>query len=188
MRTPSIFKRLLMSQGGHFRESNYRHEKTREHATTSHGNFSELQKLLTLINKFLRQKLTSKSPNSVKCLSNMIKLGLKINLFLLYLIYGSYFRLKIGNLSLSCNLETIIFAEIFGLKNSLAETFSLFSCLPGTRGGPGGRDRTLAVKGRKTPKILGETNFQPREIPRQKNSALSGQFFRWSDPWSNCMF
>ena len=42
-------------------------------------------------------KLTSKSPNSVKFLSNMIKLSLEINLFLLYLIFGSYFRLKIGN-------------------------------------------------------------------------------------------
>ena len=61
---------------------------------------------------------------------------------------------------------------------------------PGTAGGPGGRDRTLAVKSRKNArksafflkkikitkfflhisssyaKIWGETNFQPREIPR----------------------
>ena len=61
-----------------------------------------------------------------------------------------------------------------------------------TRGGPGGRDRTLAAKRRKNAqnqiffvkkndmkikknnisssyaKILGDTNFQPREIPRSK--------------------
>ena len=38
---------------------------------------------------------------------------------------------------------------------------------PGTAGGPGGRDRTLAVKSRKNAKksILGETNFQTQEFP-----------------------
>ena len=53
----------------------------------------------------------------------------------------------------------------------------------GTRGGPGGRDRTLAVKRRKKiiffckkqklqdAKILGETNFQPREFPRSWSKA-----------------
>ena len=70
---------------------------------------------------------------------------------------------------------------------------------PGTAGGPGGRDRTLAVKSkkiaRKSPfflggkknypknifflhissryaKILGETNFRTREIPRSEASFL----------------
>ena len=52
---------------------------------------------------------------------------------------------------------------------------------PGTAGGPGGRDRTLAVKTEKTHKIFlldipssyakisGETNSQPREFPRVKS-------------------
>ena len=49
---------------------------------------------------------------------------------------------------------------------------------PGTAGGPGGRDRTLAIKGRKNmhisssyAKILGETNFQPREFRRSGSNA-----------------
>ena len=67
---------------------------------------------------------------------------------------------------------------------------------PGTAGGPGGRDRTLAVKRRKNSqksvffrkkikiilnyflhlsssyaKILGETNFHTREIPRSGSEA-----------------
>ena len=48
---------------------------------------------------------------------------------------------------------------------------------PGTRGGPGGRDRTLAMKARKNArkssyaKILGETNVQPREFPRSGSKA-----------------
>ena len=33
-----------------------RHEKTREHASTARGNFSDLRKLLTIINKFSRPK------------------------------------------------------------------------------------------------------------------------------------
>ena len=72
---------------------------------------------------------------------------------------------------------------------------------PGTAGGPGGRDRTLAVKSkkiaRKSPfflgekkitqkhiffwhissryaKILGETNFRTREIPRSGSKAEDG--------------
>ena len=72
---------------------------------------------------------------------------------------------------------------------------------PGTAGGPGGRDRTLAVKSRKnrrksvffrtkikiTPKkyfflhisstyakILGETNFGTQEIPRSGSKAEDG--------------
>ena len=73
---------------------------------------------------------------------------------------------------------------------------------PGTAGGPGGRDRMLAVKRRKnsrksvfffvkkkiTPqkyffshisasyaKILGETNFQPWEFPRSGSKAKDGE-------------
>ena len=51
---------------------------------------------------------------------------------------------------------------------------------PESRGGPGGRDRTLAVKNQKNKKkclflhisssyatILGETNVHPREFPRR---------------------
>ena len=50
---------------------------------------------------------------------------------------------------------------------------------PGTRGGPGGHDRTLAVKrlhiSSSYAKILGETNFQPREIPRSGSKAKNGE-------------
>ena len=56
---------------------------------------------------------------------------------------------------------------------------------PGTRSGPGGHDRTRAVKGRKNiffkifflhisssyAKILGETNFPPWEFPRRGSKA-----------------
>ena len=52
-------------------------------------------------------------------------------------------------------------------------------------GGPGGRDRTLAVKRRKNArkfklissyaKILGGTNFQTREIPRSGSKAKDGE-------------
>ena len=62
--------------------------------------------------------LTWKSPNSVKCLSNMVQFGLEINLSLLYLIFGSKFGLKIGNLSLSSRLEMTFCAEIFWLKKT----------------------------------------------------------------------
>ena len=64
----------------------------------------------------------------------------------------------------------------------------------GTAGGPGGRDRTLAVKSRKKrlkkgekqwpsyawrmqvawAKILGETNFQTREFPRSGSKTKDG--------------
>ena len=43
---------------------------------------------------------------------------------------------------------------------------------PGTRGGPGGRDRTLTIS---YAKILGETNFQPREFPRSGSKAKDGE-------------
>ena len=58
---------------------------------------------------------------------------------------------------------------------------------PGTRGGPGGCDRTLAVKRRKkhlkisfflhtsSYAISGETNFQPREIPGNGSKAKDGK-------------
>ena len=72
---------------------------------------------------------------------------------------------------------------------------------PGTAGGPGGRDRMLAVKSKKTlenqhffvkksnlsktniflhisssyAKILGETNFRTREIPRSVSKAKDGE-------------
>ena len=71
---------------------------------------------------------------------------------------------------------------------------------PGTAGGPGGCDRKLAVKSRKKPKnhfffvkkikitykffwqisssyakILGETNFRTREIPRSGSKAKDGE-------------
>ena len=67
---------------------------------------------------------------------------------------------------------------------------------PGTRGGPGGRDRTLAVERRKTPereekknlhisfsyaKLLGDTNFQPREFPRSGSKAKDGEEERERD-------
>ena len=66
---------------------------------------------------------------------------------------------------------------------------------PGTRGGPDGRDQTLAVKRRKSvffvknnnyiisvlhisfsyAKILGETNCQPQEFPRSGSKAKDGE-------------
>ena len=70
---------------------------------------------------------------------------------------------------------------------------------PGTAGGPGGRDRTLAVKAEKTAeksvflrkkikftpiflhisssyaKILGEKSFRTREIPRSGSKAKNGE-------------
>ena len=57
---------------------------------------------------------------------------------------------------------------------------------PGTRGGLSGGDRTLAIKRRKTPDFFlnlsssyenvgGETNFQPREIPRSGSKAKDGK-------------
>ena len=57
---------------------------------------------------------------------------------------------------------------------------------PGTAGGPGGCDRTLAVKSRKNAKkslnlssiyakILGETNFHAQEIPRRGSKAKEGE-------------
>ena len=65
---------------------------------------------------------------------------------------------------------------------------------PGTAGGPGGRDRTLDVKSKKIArksaffrkkiknylsssyaKILGETNFPTREIPRSGSKAKDGE-------------
>ena len=70
---------------------------------------------------------------------------------------------------------------------------------PGTAGGPGGRDRTLAVKEKNTPKnqlffvkkkklqliflhisssyakILRETNFHTREIPRSGSKVEDGE-------------
>ena len=71
---------------------------------------------------------------------------------------------------------------------------------PGTAGGPGGRDRTLAVKSRKITKksaffvkkknylhlfflhisssyakMLGETNFRTLEIPRSESKAKDGE-------------
>ena len=64
------------------------------------------------------------------------------------------------------------------------ENFLILTCqyTPGTVGGPSGRDRTLAVKRRKTPenhmhisssyaKILGDTNFYTREIPQSGSKA-----------------
>ena len=47
---------------------------------------------------------------------------------------------------------------------------------PGTRGGPGGRDQTLAVKRRKTPEdqLFFVKNFQPREFPRSGSKAKDG--------------
>ena len=70
---------------------------------------------------------------------------------------------------------------------------------PGTRGGPGGHDQKLVIKRRKNAekspffvkknylkkyflhiyssyaKILGETNFQPREIPRSGSKVKDGK-------------
>ena len=81
---------------------------------------------------------------------------------------------------------------------------------PGTAGGPGGRDRKLAIKGRKNvrksvffhkknenyltiflllqisssyAKLLRETNFQPREIPRSRSKAKDGGEKRKSKSW-----
>ena len=47
----------------------------------------------------------------------------------------------------------------------------------GTRGGPGGRERTLAVhiSSSRYAKILGKTNFQPREFPRSGSKAKDGK-------------
>ena len=80
----------------------------------------------------------------------------------------------------------------FGIGIPIANT-------PGTAGGPGGRDRTLVVKSRKIAKIsvfffskkklpkiffciyllyakiLGETNFHPREFPRSGLKAKDGE-------------
>ena len=78
---------------------------------------------------------------------------------------------------------------------------SSYANTPGTAGGPGGRDRTLAVKSKKSlendlffhkknknylkkiyffasssyAKILGETNFRTREIPRSGSKAKDGE-------------
>ena len=58
---------------------------------------------------------------------------------------------------------------------------------PGTRGGPGGRDRMLAVNNNykkqifvlhisySYAKILGETNFHTREIPPSGSKAKDGE-------------
>ena len=61
---------------------------------------------------------------------------------------------------------------------------------PGTAGGPGDRDRTLAVKSRKKrskiiffsrsisysyAKIMGETNFQPQEFPQSGSKGKDGE-------------
>ena len=49
---------------------------------------------------------------------------------------------------------------------------------PGTAGGPGGRDRTLAVKSRKTSsyaKILGGKLFRTWEFPRSGSKAKDGE-------------
>ena len=102
-----------------------RHEKTREHASTARGNFSELRKLLTIINKFLRPRCGNWLQNC-QIVLNVYQIWSNLSL---YFIFGSYSGLKIGNLCLSCNLEMVICAEIYWFKNSLAETFSLFSCL-----------------------------------------------------------
>ena len=85
--------------------------------------------------------------------------------------------------------------------------FKMLNNTPGTAGGPGGRDRTLAVKSRKTSekspfflkkikftqfffflhisssyaKILGETNFRTREIPRSGSKAKDGEKKRKRD-------
>ena len=51
-----------------------------------------------------------------------------------------------------------------------------FGNTPGTWGGPGGHDRTLALHiSSSYAKILGETNFQPREIPRSGSKAKDGK-------------
>ena len=82
----------------------------------------------------------------------------------------------------------------------LNNTSRTFQNTPGTAGGPGGRDRTLAVKSQKHArksslfflkkkklpifflhisssyaKILGETNFHAREIPRSGAKAKDGE-------------
>ena len=64
-------------------------------------------------------KLTWKLPNSVKYLSNMVKL---FTLSLHYVI----FWLKIGNLCLICNLEKVICAEIFWFKKLARGSFITF--------------------------------------------------------------
>ena len=63
----------------------------------------------------------------------------------------------------------------------------ILSNSPGTGDGPGGRDRTLAKKSRKNAqksyqhisssyaKVLGETNFPPREFPRSGSKAKDGK-------------
>ena len=44
---------------------------------------------------------------------------------------------------------------------------------PGTRGGPGGRDQTLAMKKRKATRK--SVNFQPWEFPRSGSKAKDGE-------------
>ena len=70
--------------------------------------------------------LTSKFQNSVKRLSNMIQFLWKINLYLLYLIFSSYFGLKIGNLCFSWNLGMAICAEISWLQTLARGNFFTF--------------------------------------------------------------
>ena len=81
--------------------------------------------------------------------------------------------------------------------------FDSFVNTPGTAGGPGGRDRTLAVKSKKTlknqpnylkklfflyisssyAKILGETNFHTWKFPRSGSKAKDGEKYSRDCGW-----
>ena len=53
--------------------------------------------------------------------------------------------------------------------------FGEYSRCPGTKGGPGGGDRTAAKRRKNARKsISGETNFLPREFPRSGSKAKDG--------------
>ena len=51
----------------------------------------------------------------------------------------------------------------------------MIAIITGTAGGPGGGDRTLAVKSRKNVKILGEKLFRTWEILRSGSKAKNGE-------------
>ena len=66
--------------------------------------------------------------------------------------------------------------KIFSLSIYLIIKVIIEHNTPGTRCSPGSHYRTLAVKRRKSYlKILGETNFQPREFPRSGSKAKDGE-------------